>query len=173
LTRLSAQGGSAIREAAVQSIDWMKKAHREKHVLLVVTDGVDDASYVKLDGVMRKAQQSDVAIYAIGLLAGEEKSNARDARKQLRSLAEATGGEAFFPSELSDVERSIHQIVRHIHSQYTIGYERSNKALDGTFRRISHGQGGRQSYRADTRRLLCRRPLSSRRLNPLRPFSTG
>jgi len=90
---------------------------------------------VKLDEVTRRAQQSNVAIYAIGLL-DEDKSLARDARRQLISLAEATGGEAFFPRELADADRIARQTARDIRSQYTIGYQPSNKLLDGSFRQI-------------------------------------
>ena len=103
---------------------------------MVVTGGVDDASYVKLDEVVRCALQSEVAIYAVGLLSNEGKGMARDARRQLSLLAEATGGEAFFPYDLSDVDRIAHQIARDIRSQYIVGYRPSNESLDGTFRKI-------------------------------------
>jgi VWFA-related protein len=136
LTRIDERGGSAIREAVVKSIEWMKKAHKEKHVLVIVSDGVDNASYVKLEDVVRNAQQSEVAIYAVGLLDGEEKSVARDARRQLSLLTESTGGEVFFPYELPDVDRIAHQVARDIRSQYMIGYKASNEARDGTFRKI-------------------------------------
>jgi VWFA-related protein len=136
LTHFDSRGDSAIREAIVNSIEWMKKAHKEKHVLVVVTDGVDDASHVKLEEVVRSAQQSEAIIYVIGLLAGEEKSEAREARRQFSSLAEATGGEAFYPYQLSDVDSIAHRVAHDIRGQYTIGYKPSNEALDGAFRKI-------------------------------------
>jgi Ca-activated chloride channel family protein len=63
-------------------------------------------------------------------------SSARDARRQLSSLAEATGGEAFFPRQLSAVDPVAHQVAREIRSQYMFAYKPSNEALDGTFRKI-------------------------------------
>ncbi|HEY3838338.1 MAG TPA: VWA domain-containing protein [Bryobacteraceae bacterium] len=136
LTRIDSRGDTAIWKAIVDSIAWMKKAHRETHVLVVVTDGVDDASHLKLEDLVRSAQQSDVTIYVIGLLADEEKRSAHDARRQLSLLAEATGGEAFYPHKLADVERIAQQVARQMSSQYVIGYKPSNEALDGAFRRI-------------------------------------
>lgn len=91
---------------------------------------------MKLEDVVRIALQSNIEVYAVGLLFDEEKSVARDARRQLSSLAEATGGEALFPHDPSDVDRMADQAARDIRGQYTIGYKPSNQALDGTFRKI-------------------------------------
>jgi VWFA-related protein len=136
LTRIDSRGGTAMRDAIDKSIDWLKKAHKEKKVLVVVTDGVDNASSVSLEDLVRDARQSEVLIYAVGLLTEEEKRSAASARRQLNALAEATGGEVFYPKELAEVDRIAHQVARDIRSQYTIGYKPSNSALDGTFRRI-------------------------------------
>lgn len=138
LTRIDSRGDTAIWRAIVESIEKMKKAHRETHVLVVVTDGVDDASHMKLEDLVRSAQQSNVTIYIIGLLVdgGEKKSVAHDARRQLSLLADATGGEAFYPHQLADVERIARQVATEMSSQYVIGYKPSNEALDGAFRRI-------------------------------------
>jgi Ca-activated chloride channel homolog len=136
LTRIDSRGGTAMRTAIDRSIDWLKKAHKDKKVLVVVTDGVDNASDVSLEDLVRDARQSDVLIYSVGLLADEEKRSAASARRQLNALAEATGGEPFYPKETADVERIAHQVARDIRSQYTIGYKPSNEALDGTFRKI-------------------------------------
>jgi len=136
LTRIDSRGGTAMRDAIDSSIAWMKKAHKEKKVLVVVTDGVDNASSVGLEDLVRDARQSEVLIYCIGLLTDEEKRSASSAKRQLNALAEATGGEPFYPKELSEVEPIAHQVARDIRSQYTIAYKPSNEALDGTFRRI-------------------------------------
>jgi Ca-activated chloride channel family protein len=136
LTRIDSRGGTAMRTAIDRSIDWLKKAHKDKKVLVVVTDGVDNASDVSLEDLVRDARQSDVLIYSVGLLADEEKRSAASARRQLNALAEATGGEPFYPKETADVERIAHQVARDIRNQYTIGYKPSNEALDGTFRKI-------------------------------------
>jgi VWFA-related protein len=136
LTRIDSRGGTAMRDAIGKSIEWLKKAHKEKKVLVVVTDGVDNASSESLEDLVRDARQSEVLIYSVGLLTEEEKRSAASAKRQLNSLAEATGGEVFYPKELTEVDRIAHQVARDIRSQYTIGYKPSNEALDGTFRKI-------------------------------------
>jgi Ca-activated chloride channel family protein len=136
LTRIDSRGGTAMRDAIDKSIEWLTKAHKEKKVLVVVTDGVDNASSVNLENLVRDARQSEVLIYSVGLLTEEEKRSAASAKRQLNALAEATGGEVFYPKELSEVDRIAHQVARDIRSQYTIGYKPTNEALDGTFRKI-------------------------------------
>jgi VWFA-related protein len=115
---------------------WLKKAHKEKKVLVVVTDGVDNASGESLEDLVREARQSDVLIYSVGLLTDEEKRSASSAKRQLNALAEATGGMTYYPKELSEVDPIAHQVARDIRSQYTIAYKPSNDALDGTYRKI-------------------------------------
>jgi VWFA-related protein len=136
LTRIDSRGGTAMRNAIDRSIDWLKKAHKEKKVLVVVTDGVDNASDVSLEDLVLHARQSEVLIYAVGLLTEEEKRSAASARRQLAALTEATGGNVFYPKELSEVEPIAHEVARDIRSQYTIAYKPSNEALDGTYRKI-------------------------------------
>jgi VWFA-related protein len=136
LTRIDSRGGTAMRDAIAKSIEWLKKAHKEKKVLVVVTDGVDNASSESLEDLVRDARQSEVLIYSVGLLTEEEKRSAASAKRQLNALAEATGGEVFYPKDLNEVDPIAHQVARDIRSQYTIGYKPSNEALDGTFRKI-------------------------------------
>jgi Ca-activated chloride channel family protein len=136
LTRIDSRGGTAMRDAIDKSIEWLKKAHKEKKVLVVVTDGVDNASGINLEDLVRDARQSEVLIYAVGLLADEEKRSAASAKRQLDALAEATGGITYYPKEVSEVDHIAHQVAHDIRSQYTIGYKPSNEALDGTYRKI-------------------------------------
>jgi len=137
LTRIDSRGGTAMRDAIRMSIDHEKeKAHKDKKVLVVVTDGNDNSSLVSLENLVKASQQSGVLIYSIGLLSEEERREAKRAERALNALAEATGGEAFFPKELSDVDRIAHQVARDIRSQYAIVYSPSNQAMDGTFRQI-------------------------------------
>ena len=136
LTRIDSRGGTAMRDAIAKSIEWLKKAHKEKKVLVVVTDGVDNASTKSLEDLVRDARQSDVLIYSVGLLTDEEKRSAASARRQLNALAEATGALTYYPKELSEVDPIAHQVARDIRSQYTIAYKPTNDALDGTYRKI-------------------------------------
>jgi VWFA-related protein len=137
LARIDARGGTAMRDALNVSIVHLKeKAHREKKVLVVVTDGVDNSSIISLEALVKIAQQSGVLIYAVGLLSEEDHKDATRAKRELLQLTEATGGEAFFPKDLTEVDHIAEEVARDIRNQYTISYSPSNEALDGTFREI-------------------------------------
>ena len=137
LTRIDSRGGTAMRDAIRMSIDHVKeKAHKDKKVLVVVTDGNDNSSVVSLEDLVKAAQQSEVLIYSVGLLTDEERREAKRAQKALEALAEATGGETFFPRDVSEVERIATQVAHDIRNQYTIAYTPLNQAMDGSFRQI-------------------------------------
>jgi Ca-activated chloride channel family protein len=137
LARIDARGGTAMRDALNVSIVHLKeKGHRDKKVLVVVTDGVDNSSIINLEALVKEAQQSGVLIYAVGLLSEEDHRDATRAKRELLSLTEATGGDAFFPKDLTEVDQIAQEVARDIRNQYTITYSPSNEALDGTFREI-------------------------------------
>jgi VWFA-related protein len=137
LSHIDSRGGTAMRDAIRMSIDHMKeKAKRDKRVLLVVTDGDDNASMVSLENLVREAQSSDVLIYAIGLLTEEEKREAKHAKRSLLALTEATGGMAFFPKDVTEVESIAHEVARDIRNQYTIGYTPPTKNMDGAYHAV-------------------------------------
>jgi VWFA-related protein len=137
LARIDSRGGTAMRDAINVSIDHLKdKAHRDKKVLVVVTDGVDNASMIGLEKLVMVAQQSGVLIYAVGLLNEEDRRDAKKAQRELQALAQATGGDAFFPKELGEVDSIAQEVARDIRNQYTIVYSPSDTALDGKFRDI-------------------------------------
>lgn len=137
LSHIDSRGGTAMRDAISMSIDHIKqKGHRDKKVLVVVTDGNDNSSNIALELLVKAAQQSEVLIYAVGLLSDEEKREAMHAKKALEELAGATGGETFFPKDLSEVDRYTQEVARDIRSQYTIAYSPANTAMDGSYRQI-------------------------------------
>jgi VWFA-related protein len=137
LTRIDSRGGTAMRDAIRMSIDHEKeKAHKDKKVLVVVTDGNDNSSLVSIENLVKASQQSGVLIYCVGLLSEEERREAKRAERALNALAEATGGETFFPKDLAEVDRIAHQVAHDIRNQYTIVYSPANQAMDGTFRQI-------------------------------------
>jgi len=137
LTRIDSRGGTAMRDAIRVSIDHLREhAHKDKKVLVVVTDGNDNSSMISLENLVKASQQSDVLIYAVGLLSEEERREAKRAERALKDLTDATGGECFFPKELTEVDRIAHLVAHDIRSQYTITYTPTNGAMDGTYRRI-------------------------------------
>ena len=183
LAKIDSRGGTAMRDAIRMSIDHEKqKAKRDKKVLLVITDGNDNASMISLESLVKAAQQSEILIYAIGLLSEEERREAKRAKRALDSLTEATGGQSYYPKELSDVEKTCQQVAHDIRNQYIIAYTPTNTALDGTFRQVRVAANGpgrpvvrtRTGYYAtpdksgspDQTGLLCSRSLSRRRSSP-------
>jgi VWFA-related protein len=153
LSKIDSRGGTAMRDAIRVSIDHMRdKAKKDKKVILVVTDGNDNASMIGLESLVKLAQQSEVIVYAIGLLSEEERREAKRAKRALDALTEATGGQAYYPKELADVDRIAHQVAHDIRNQYTITYTPSNQALDGSFRqiRVTANGPGRPAVRTRT-----------------------
>lgn len=138
LSRIDSHGATSMREAVSMSIDYMNEAAtRNKRVLLVVTDGNDNnPGGIAMEALVRKAQASEVLIYTIGLLSEEEPAEARAARRALKELAEATGGQDYYPKDLAEVEQITPQVAHEIRNQYLLAYSPTNPALDGTFRQI-------------------------------------
>jgi len=151
LTRVDSRGGTAMLDALRMSIDHLKeKAHKDKKALVVVTDGNDNGSIITLENLVKAANQSEVIMYGIGLLGDEERRQAQKATRALKSLADATGGEAFFPKDLSEVDKYAHQIARDMRNQYTISYSPTT-ALDGQFHKIEIRVNAPGNLKARTR----------------------
>jgi Ca-activated chloride channel homolog len=140
LSRIDTRGSTALYDAIAGSLDHLKKGHKDKKVLLVITDGDDDASHLTLEQTMKAAEQSDAAIYAIGVFSDDDRKNekktVRHSKKVLTELAEATGGMAYFPESLDEVVPVCTQVARDIRNQYTLGYYPSNTTRDGSFRAV-------------------------------------
>jgi VWFA-related protein len=109
---------------------------KEKKILLVVTDGEDNASVETLDHVIQSAQQNGVIIYCIGLLIDDDPHEAERAKRALDALTFATGGQVWYPQELAEVDAIAREVAHEIRHQYILGYTPTNLAQDGTFRRI-------------------------------------
>ena len=137
LDKIDSKGGTAMRDAISMSIDYLKdKGKRDKKVLLVVTDGNDNTSNESLEQLVRKARQSEVLIYCIGLLSEEEPREATKAKRALKALSEASGGLAYYPKDVAEVDRITPQVAHEIRNQYILGYAPTNTNLDGTFRTV-------------------------------------
>jgi VWFA-related protein len=140
LEKIDTRGSTALYDATVASLDHLKKGHKDKRVLLVITDGDDDASSKSFAYTLKVAVESNAVIYAIGVFSDDDRKNnkkmVRKSTKDLTELAEATGGLAFFPARLEDVDPVCIQVARDIRNQYTLGYYPTNTATDGTFRAV-------------------------------------
>ncbi len=137
LERIDSRGSTAMRDAILGSLDHLKKASKDKKVLLVVTDGEDNASRNSLEKMIREVQKTDTVIYTIGLLGQENKKEAKRARKVLEQIAAASGGLAYFPENVDDVHNICEQVAHDIRNQYILAYYPTNTHRDGTFRAVS------------------------------------
>jgi VWFA-related protein len=137
LRDLDAKGETAMRDALLLGIEHLRhSAHRDKKVLLVVTDGEDNSSVETQAHLVQGAQQNDVIIYAIGLLGAEEAASAARARKQLDELTEQTGGRSWFPNDVAEIANITPEMAHEIRNQYVLAYTPTNLAADGSFRKI-------------------------------------
>ena len=140
LSRIDTRGSTALYDAVIGSLNHLKKGHKDKRVLLLVTDGDDDASRKSFEDTIKAAEESNATIYTIGVFSEDDLKNdkrmVRHSKKVLTELAEATGGEAYFPANLEEVTPICEQVAHEIRNQYTIGYYPTNSTKDGTFRSV-------------------------------------
>jgi len=137
IARIDSRGGTAMRDAISESMDYMRKeGKRQKKVLLVITDGNDNASNVSLEKLVSRAQQNEILVYSIGLLNEEERREARLAKRALDAISHDSGGLAFYPKGASDVDEIALQVAHEIRNQYTIAYSPTVQEMDGSFRQI-------------------------------------
>ena len=133
LLRINADGMTALYDAVAVALDHLKQGNRDKKVLIVISDGEDNASKQKLDQILAIAGKSDAIIYTIGIF--DENNPDRNLRA-LKQLAKATGGEEFLPAAAKDVIPICKRIAYDIRNQYTISYQPTNTKQDGSFRAI-------------------------------------
>jgi VWFA-related protein len=128
-----ADGQTALYDAIGRALGQLEAGSRDKKVLIVISDGGDNRSVRTLGQVMKLAAQSSAVIYTVGLFDQEDPDRNPGV---LKRLAQATGGEAFLPDQLSEVVAICERIARDIRHQYTIGYVPSSAARNGTYRAI-------------------------------------
>jgi VWFA-related protein len=146
LEEIDSRGATALYDAIVASADHFKDAPKnlDKKVLIVVTDGEDDASRETLEQAVRNLQvENGPTVYTIGILGDDHE--ARRAKRALQALAVGTGGIAYFPKDLSEVDAISQSIAHDIRSQYILGYKPSNPQTNGGFRTV-HVEAHEKGY---------------------------
>jgi VWFA-related protein len=142
-------GGTALRDAIVLAENYLQlHASHDRRVLLLITDGNDSASTASLDNLREMSGHNETSIFAIGLFA--DPREARRGRRELEQITEITGGAAYFPGSIEEIESLAVQIASLIRNQYTIAYTPLDQKLDGRYRTIrveATGPGGRLSVR--------------------------
>ena len=133
LLRTAPAGLTALYDALAVGIEHLKTGKRERKVLVVLSDGGDNASSRRLDDVLQIARGSSATIYTIGIY---DETDADRNPSVLRKIAGLSGGRAYFPDSLKDLEQVWRDIAGGIRSQYTIGYHSNNPKRDGRFRKV-------------------------------------
>ena len=148
LTQTQNEGTTALYDAIELALNHFKETSRQRKALVVLSDGGDNASRVKLDDVLRMAQQSSATIYCIGIYDPNQKD--RDPAV-LKKIAKVTGGESYFPKSLAELRTIWPRIADAIRGQYTIGYISANQNHDGTFRKVKIVAAGKRGKMLDVR----------------------
>ena len=128
-------GGTALYDTVVTAADKMERsAKRPRKVLIVITDGDDNASSLTLDKAIHRVEgMQGPIIYSIGLLFGGDTSGGevRHARHALQALSSETGGIAFFPGSLKDIDSIAAEVARDIRNQYAVAYHSAGSSANG------------------------------------------
>jgi VWFA-related protein len=126
-----------MRDALSATIDYVKSEGKyDKKVIVMVTDGNDNSSSkVVLEDLLKTVRDTEVLVYSIGLLNDEERGEARKAKRALDQIAEVSGGFAYYPKDLAEVEDLTPKIAHEIRNQYILAYTPLG-TMDGSYRRL-------------------------------------
>ena len=142
---LRADGETALFDAVDFALGQMKHAKNRKKVLVVVTDGDDNASRLKFRELIERAEEEETVIYTVGMFGEMGDSSgflarllggSGNGRAELNKLAEVTGGVAHFPKNVDQCKSVMREIAREVSQQYSLGYYPANKERDGKWRAI-------------------------------------
>jgi Ca-activated chloride channel family protein len=142
--RSTSPGGStALYNALYTSLAELRKVKAttpdevRRQAIVVLSDGDDTSSLIEYDYVLDKAKRSETAIYAIGLRPRDDGTRGfKEAEFVLRQLTQETGGRAFFPNDVNELQGIYGTISDELSSQYTLGYTSRNQQRNGAWRRV-------------------------------------
>lgn len=134
IRRRKPDGWTALYDALGVYLDGADRQDGRK-ILVMYTDGGDTRSELSWTDTLTLLRASDVTVYAVGLV--EHTGSARnELRMRLQQITETTGGQAFFPSQLEDLDSAYAKILEEIKAQYHLGYASTNTAQDGAWRKV-------------------------------------
>src|SRR5262245_18404829 len=145
LENIDARGETALYDAVYLGADKVTKdGKKDTKVILLIIDGEDNVSKYGINKVMEPLRQSKVTLYAVGLLEEDDqrgglfkKPPSKKAKEDLVKFAEITGGQAYFPKSLDEVEELVKHIAHDLRNHYTVSYIPTNANLDGTWREVT------------------------------------
>jgi Ca-activated chloride channel family protein len=133
LSKNKADGLTALYDAVAVALEHLKQGKWDKKVLIIISDGGDNASSHTLAQVLSMVNQSSAILYTMGIFdANDDDRNPR----VLKELSRISGGESFFPESLGEILPICRQIAHDIRNQYTISYAPANRKSDGTYHAI-------------------------------------
>jgi len=134
----NAKGMTAMYDAVYLGLEKLKEASNPKKALLLITDGEDNHSRYTYQNVKEFVKEQDVQIYGIGIVDdfNSQLSAGRTGRVMIEELADLTGGRAFFPDSVYELEDICTKIAVELKNQYVIGYHSTNGAKDGKWRKL-------------------------------------
>jgi VWFA-related protein len=140
LSHIESKGGTALYDAVIAAADYLSKnAKHPKQVILIITDGEDNASGSTLEETVRRIQNlQGPVVYSIGLLFDDSGGGreAHRAKRALDLLSQETGGMAYFPKSLSQTDELAHEVASDIRTQYTVSYHSTKPSSQGGYRTV-------------------------------------
>ncbi len=132
----SRAGSTALWDAVFVTCDEVlsESSERTRRAIVLLTDGVDTSSRVKLQEAVDQAIKNETLVFAIGI--GDRFNYQGVDEGSLKKITERTGGRAYFPRDEEDLRAAFAQIQRELREQYLVAYSPTNKRRDGTFRRL-------------------------------------
>jgi VWFA-related protein len=170
IRHVRADGDTALYDAIGVYLDGAGE-QEGRNVMVLYTDGADTRSRLTWSNLMKRLKASEATVYAIGAFGDQPLSTQLVQRAQLADIAEATGGTAFFPNSVKDLDRIYEQVRGEVRAQYTVGYVSTNEKTDGAWRKVeikvtdAEGKGlrvrARKGYYALSGAERCSRARSS------------
>ncbi len=150
LSRNAAAGNTALYDGIAVALEHLKAGTRERKALIVVSDGGDNASRLRLPELMKRVEGSNVVIHTIGIF---DTAYADENPGVLKRLAKMTGGNAYFPGSVSEVTATCQEVARDIRHQYTLGYAPAERSSNGKYHaiRVTARAKGKSGLRVHTR----------------------
>jgi len=139
LAMVRATGNTSLYDAVYLGLETVHRGRNDRKVLLVITDGADNNSRYTLSAVKRFAEEHDVLIYTVGIGVNNRAEwhlPGLSPEARLKSLAEMTGGKAFFPDSIKELPDVCARINVDLRNQYILGYRSMNTARDSKWRKI-------------------------------------
>jgi Ca-activated chloride channel homolog len=143
--KVHAGGGTALFDAVYLAMTKKLMDQKGRHVVVIISDGDDNSSDKSIEETIETAQKTDTVIYSVGTNSPELFGSETDrGNKNLKRLADETGGKLFTPTKLEDLTKSFLEISLELRSQYTLGYRSTNLKRDGTYRKIRIASNNKQ-----------------------------